>query len=295
MNSDANTNPSSANLLDDATGCIDKMIDQIDQALDHDDCDHPTAQQTMLSFVIPCKDEQDTIAALITSIGQQVPHGHEHEIILIDDGSDDDTWNVIQQLHRQCPMTVRGIRFRHNAGKAASLAVGFQMARGALIFTMDADLQDDPTEIDRFLAKIGEGFDLVSGWKRVRHDPWHKVWPSRLFNRFASALGGVRLHDHNCGFKCYRAEVAREIHLHGELHRVIPALAHEKGFRVGEIEVQHHPRRAGNSKYGLERILRGLSDVATTGFLRRFHHRPGALFQRRCRWVCFRSIGCGMR
>lgn len=224
------------------------------------------------------KDEQETIATLAAGIEANVPSNCRHEIVFIDDGSTDDSWQVIRRLSIGQPHLIRGIKFRHNAGKATALAAGFQEARGDIVLTMDADLQDDPQEIPRFLEKLEEGYDLVSGWKKIRHDPWHKVWPSRVFNLFASVVGGVRLHDHNCGFKCYRRAVTDRILLFGELHRVTPSLANMYGFRCAEIQVKHHVRRAGCSKYGLERIIRGLCDVTTTGFLRRFRQRPAHFF-----------------
>ena len=143
---------------------------------------------------------------------------------------------------------------------------------------MDADLQDDPQEIPRFLEKLDEGYGLVSGWKKTRHDPWHKVLPSRVFNWMVSRTTGVHLHDHNCGFKCYRSELAKSLTLHGELHRMVPALSAMMGFEAAEITVQHHPRRFGRSKYGIERFLRGFSDMLTMGFLRRYRERPAHFF-----------------
>lgn len=226
-----------------------------------------------LSFVVPLKDEQSTLAELVVGISKNV-EGISHEVILIDDGSCDLSWDVITDLSVRYPGIVRGIRFRANRGKAAALAVGFEAARGDFIFTMDADLQDDPTEIPRFLEKIEEGHDLVSGWKQVRHDPWHKVLPSRIFNRMLSRLSKVPLHDHNCGFKCYRREVAKSIRLFGELHRMVPALSGMQGFRVAEIPVTHHARRYGKSKYGIERFIRGFSDMITIWFLRIYQERP---------------------
>src|SRR5262249_37284755 len=148
---------------------------------------------------------------------------------------------------------VRGIRLRTNFGKAAALSAGFRAARGDVILTLDADLQDDPAEIPRFLTALAEGHDVVSGWKRVRFDPWHKVWPSWVFNGLVSWLTGVKLHDHNCGMKCSRAEVFREVRLYGELHRFIPVLAAARGFKVSELAIRHRPRRFGRSKYGVRR------------------------------------------
>lgn len=170
----------------------------------------------------------------------------------------------------------RGIRFRRNFGKAAALQAGFQAARGERVVTLDADLQDDPREIPRLLALL-EGqprLDLVSGWKRVRHDPWHKVGPSRVFNYLVSRLTGVWLHDHNCGMKCYRREVLAELRLYGELHRFIPVLAAARGFRVGELAIAHRPRRFGHSKYGWIRFVRGFLDLLTVKFLVGFGNRP---------------------
>ena len=166
------------------------------------------------------------------------------------------------------------IRFRRNFGKAAALTAAFQAARGDLVFTLDGDLQDDPAEIPRFLDLIESGYDVVSGWKKTRHDPWHKVYPSRVFNWLVSSLTGCRLHDHNCGFKLYRREVLREVGIYGELHRFIPVLAHARGFRVGELEVRHRRRRHGASKYGFARFIKGFLDLMTVRFLTRFRERP---------------------
>ena len=231
-------------------------------------------QQTPeVSFVIPAMNEEDSLQELTSKIAEHVGTDN-FEIILIDDGSTDDTWAVIQALADLNPRHVRGLRFRSNRGKAAGLQAGFDVAKGDLIFTMDADLQDDPKEIPRFIAKIHEGYDLVSGWKAVRHDPWHKVLPSRVFNRMLSYFSRVKLHDHNCGFKCYRREVAKSIKLFGELHRMVPSLAGMQGFKVTEIVVQHHARQFGVSKYGVERFIRGFSDMLTMGFLRVYRERP---------------------
>jgi dolichol-phosphate mannosyltransferase len=169
---------------------------------------------------------------------------------------------------------VCGLRFRRNFGKAAALSAGFEQARGELVMTLDADLQDDPAEIPRFLAEMEKNFDVISGWKRVRHDPLHKVLPSRVFNWMVSALTGVKLHDHNCGMKCYRREVLVEVRLYGELHRFVPVLAAARGFRVGEIAVNHRPRKFGRSKYGFSRFIKGFLDLLTVRFLTGFSQRP---------------------
>jgi glycosyltransferase involved in cell wall biosynthesis len=170
------------------------------------------------------------------------------------------------------------IRLRRNFGKAAALAAGFGQASGETIVTIDGDLQDDPAEIPRLLAKLEEGFDLVSGWKTRRRDPVTRRVPSRIFNWTASRIAGVRLHDMNCGLKAYRAEVVRGLTLYGELHRFIPVLAHERGYRVGELPVNHRPREHGRSRYGLERYLRGFLDLLTVTFIGRYRQRPLHLF-----------------
>ena len=167
---------------------------------------------------------------------------YDLQTIIVDDGSNDGTWSVLSRHAAEDPR-ILGIRFRRNFGKAAALSAGFHAAEGERIVTMDGDLQDNPAEISKLLAKLDEGFDLVSGWKRERHDPWHKVFPSRVFNWLVSRLTGVYLHDHNCGLKAYRREVIHEIRLYGELHRFIPVLAAAKGFRVGEVVVAHRPRK----------------------------------------------------
>ena len=166
------------------------------------------------------------------------------------------------------------IRFRRNRGKSAALAAGFEKARGQYVITMDADLQDDPSEMPRLLAKIEEGYDLVSGWKKKRQDPLSKKLPSRIFNKMTSLLTGVKLHDMNCGLKAYRQSVVAELDIYGELHRFIPVLAKEKGFRLGEIEVQHHPRRHGKTKFGGWRFISGFLDLFTIIITTRFLARP---------------------
>jgi glycosyltransferase involved in cell wall biosynthesis len=228
----------------------------------------------VLSLVIPVYNEKDSLAVLYGEIAETARrHALEVEVIFIDDGSRDGSWDVIAGLAREHP-EVRGLRFRRNFGKAAALSAGFHAARGDTILTLDADLQDDPAEIPKFLHALAEGKDVVSGWKRRRLDPWHKVWPSRVFNRLVSWLTGVRLHDHNCGMKCYRAEVFREIRLYGELHRFIPVLAAARGFRVSEVEINHRPRRFGHSKYGVRRFVKGFLDLLTVKFLTGFGQRP---------------------
>ncbi len=242
----------------------------LDPALDPD---------ALISIVIPLKDEEGTVVELFEKIERVFDlMGREFEVIYVDDGSKDNSFNVLHELYRDNFEHVRVIRFRHNKGKAAALAAGFDLAKGEIIFTMDADLQDDPDEIPKFLERLAQGTDLVSGWKKVRHDPLHKVIFSRFFNWVVSRAAGLKLHDYNCGYKAYRKEVLEEIHLYGELHRYIPFLARHRGFNVGEIVVEHHPRTKGVSKYGMGRVFKGFFDLFTVITLTRFGRRPLHLF-----------------
>ena len=228
----------------------------------------------MISTVIPVFNEAASLEQLHSELDDVArSYDEEFEIIFVDDGSTDGSWRVIQQLAER-DSRVRGIRFRRNFGKAAALSAGFESSKGTLVFTLDADLQDDPQEIPRFLAAMQDDLDVVSGWKQVRHDPWHKVIPSRIFNWLVSWMTGVKLHDHNCGFKCYRREIFSEVRLYGELHRFVPVLAAARGFRVGELVVNHRPRTHGRSKYGWMRIPKGFLDLLTVKFLTGFGQRP---------------------
>jgi glycosyltransferase involved in cell wall biosynthesis len=229
----------------------------------------------MISVVIPLYNEAESLNTLHAELDRVFSEAGigPAEFIFVDDGSRDGSWPVVRALAEGDPR-VRAIRFRRNFGKAAALTAGFQAVRGEVVFTLDGDLQDDPAEIPRFLMKLDEGLDVVSGWKRKRYDPWHKVYPSRVFNGMVSGLTGCRLHDHNYGFKAYRREVLDEVGIYGELHRFVPVLAHAKGFRVGEIEVKHRARKFGSSKYGLARFIKGLLDLVTVRFLTRFGQRP---------------------
>jgi glycosyltransferase involved in cell wall biosynthesis len=228
----------------------------------------------MLSLIVPVLNEAESLRPLHAEIVAACDRaGIVFEVLFIDDGSSDRSWNVIDELSRD-DERVSGIRFRRNFGKAAALTAGMRAARGDAILMMDADLQDDPAEIPRFLAALHEGYDVINGWKQRRLDPWHKVWPSRLFNRLVGLLTGLKLHDHNCGLKLFRAEVAREIRIYGELHRFIAVLAHARGFKVTEIAVNHRPRQHGKSKYGVRRFLRGFLDLLTVKFLTGFGQRP---------------------
>jgi glycosyltransferase involved in cell wall biosynthesis len=229
----------------------------------------------MISVVVPLYNEAESLTALHAELVHSVESNDlgPTEFLFVDDGSRDGSWAVLAKLAGADPR-VRAIRFRRNFGKAAALTAGFRAARGSTVLTLDGDLQDDPAEIPRFLAKLDEGYEVVSGWKRTRHDPWHKVGPSRVFNAMVSGLTGCRLHDHNCGFKAYRREVLAEVTLYGELHRFVPVLAFERGFKVTEIVVHHRARKFGHSKYGVARFIKGLLDLVTVHFLSRYGQRP---------------------
>jgi len=228
----------------------------------------------MISVVVPVLNEADSLQALhaeLVEAGRS--HNLELNIVFVDDGSTDNSWQIIRRLAGENPR-VRGLRFRRNFGKAAALSAGFSLARDPIVMTLDADLQDDPHEIPRFLEEMERGFDVVSGWKKARHDPWHKVWPSRVFNWMVSRLTGVKLHDHNCGMKCYRREALDEVRLYGELHRFVPVLAAARGFRIGEVVIHHRARKFGRSKYGVSRFVKGFLDLLTVKFLTGFGQRP---------------------
>lgn len=227
-----------------------------------------------ISIVIPVYNEEESLEELHRQISA-VPEtaGSDAEILFIDDGSTDKSWQVVETLAQKDPR-VRGIRFRRNFGKAAALDAGFHAARGKIVFSMDADLQDDPAEIPDFLRRLDDGLDVVSGWKKHRRDPWHKVIPSRIFNFMVSRLTGVALHDHNCGMKCYRRDIFDEITLYGELHRFVPTLAAARGYKVGEKAIAHRERPFGKSKYGLNRFIKGFLDLLSVKFVTGYGKRP---------------------
>src|SRR5581483_5361964 len=241
----------------------------------------PAEKAVAISFVIPVMNEQQSIAILFEKLSAQLDSlGQSYEVIFVDDGSTDNTFKELTKLHNEYPETVRAIRFRRNFGKTPALVAGFSRCRGEVIFTMDGDLQDDPQEIPNFLAKLDEGYDLVSGWKYPRLDPITKTFPSRIFNKLVSTLTGVHLHDINNGFKAYRREVIEDTHfkLYGEFHRFVPVMAQWRGFRVTEIKVRHHPRQFGVSKFGVRRFARGLIDLLNVLFLISFLRTPLRLF-----------------
>jgi len=231
-----------------------------------------------ISIVVPFLDEEGSLEALhakLTEVMRSI--GKSYDIILVDDGSRDRSPAIADALSERDPH-VGVVHFRRNFGKAAALDAGFKRARGRVVFTMDADLQDDPTEIPNFLAKLDEGYDLVSGWKQKRRDPLGKTLPSKVFNLVVAQTSGLKLKDFNCGFKAYRAEAVRDLVLYGELHRYVPVLVHFRGFRVAQIPVMHHPRTTGVSKYGVERMLRGFFDLLTILLMTRYRARPLHLF-----------------
>jgi len=233
---------------------------------------------TAISVVVPVHNEERSVALLYDELAAALdPLGRSWETVFVDDGSTDGSFAALTRLHAQAP-NVRVVRLRRNFGKAAALAAGFGQARGEVVVTIDGDLQDDPAEIPKLLAKLDEGFDLVSGWKTRRRDPWSRRVLSRIFNRMTSWLTGVHLHDVNCGLKAYRAEVVHGLRIYGELHRFIPVLAHHRGFRIAEQPVNHRPREHGRSRYGLERYLRGFLDLLSVSFMGRYRHRPLHLF-----------------
>jgi glycosyltransferase involved in cell wall biosynthesis len=232
----------------------------------------------MISVVVPVHDEERSVALLYDELDSALqPLDRPWQVVFVDDGSTDGTHAALTRLHAGHD-NVAVVRLRRNFGKAAALAAGFAHASGDVIATLDADGQDDPAELPRLLAKLDEGYDLVSGWKIRRRDPLRRRLVSRIFNAVTGWISGVRLHDMNCGFKAYRAEVVRGLPLYGELHRFIPVLAHERGYRVTELAVNHRPREHGRSRYGIERYLRGFFDLITVTFMGRYRHRPLHLF-----------------
>jgi len=232
----------------------------------------------VLSVVVPVRNEERSVALLYDELAAALdPLGEAWEAVFVDDGSTDGSFAALTRLHAAAA-NVRVVRLRRNFGKAAALVAGFDQAQGETIVTVDGDLQDDPSEIPRLLAKLEEGFDLVSGWKTRRRDPLVRRVLSRLFNAVTSRFSGVRLHDMNCGLKAYRAEVVRGLRIYGELHRFIPVLAHYRGYRIAELPVNHRPREHGRSRYGPERYLRGFLDLLTVSFIGRYRHRPLHLF-----------------
>ncbi len=233
-----------------------------------------------VSVVVPVYDEAESLPELTAWIDRVArAEGLTYEIVMVDDGSDDGSWEVVERLAAQYP-AVRAVGFARNYGKSAALYCGFAEARGEVVFTMDADLQDSPDEIPAMRRMIlDEGYDLVSGWKKRRHDPIGKRWPSKFFNWTARTVSGIRLHDFNCGLKAYRRKVVKSIEVYGEMHRYIPILARRAGFRrIGEKVVEHRARKYGRSKFGLERMIKGYLDLITVSFMSHFGRSPMYFF-----------------
>jgi dolichol-phosphate mannosyltransferase len=235
-------------------------------------------KRRLLSVVVPLLNEEPTLERLYEELEAGIaPTGLEWEVVFVDDGSTDGSYRELVRLHA-AHLNVRVVRLRRNFGKAAALAAGIDVAAGDVIVTMDADLQDDPAEIPSLLAKLDDGFDVVSGWKCDRHDPVVRRFVSKIYNAATRFATGVKLHDMNCGLKVYRAEVFDHVRLYGERHRFVPVLAHHLGFSVTELPVNHRPRANGKSRFGIERYLRAPFDLLTIVFMGRYRHRPLHLF-----------------
>ena len=231
-----------------------------------------------LSFVIPVLNEEESLGILYSEIKENIQSVCEaYEIIFIDDGSTDNSFCILKGLAEK-DSNIKVIKFRKNFGKSAALNIGFRHSSGDVVFTLDADLQDDPGEISAFIIKINEGWDIVTGWKVKRNDPLSKRIPSKLFNYVVSKSFGLKLHDYNCGFKAYKSSVLHEIDIYGEMHRYIPALAYAKGFKITEIPVNHRARSYGKSKFGAERYVHGCLDLLTVKLVTRFNRSPLYLF-----------------
>ena len=231
-----------------------------------------------ISVIIPLYNEKESLVILYDELAPPLTsYSRDYELIFVDDGSTDGSVEVLKELQQRDPR-IRIVRLRRNFGKSAALSAGFAIAQGEIIATLDADLQDRPGELPRLLAKLEEGFDLVSGWKHPRKDQLGKRIPSLIFNKITAFLTGVKLHDINCGFKVYRREVIEEIKVYGEMHRYIPVLASYRGFRLTEVQVQHIPRPFGRSKYGMSRLLSGFFDLLTVVMLTRYNSKPLHIF-----------------
>jgi len=231
-----------------------------------------------ISFIIPAKDEKESLPILYKQIVEQIKKVRKsYEIIIIDDGSSDSTFEIASKIHQK-DKNVKVIRHRGNFGKSLALQSGFDASLGEIIITMDADLQDDPKEIPNFIKKIEEGYDLVSGWKKKRYDPLTKTIPSKIGNWVTRKLTGVKIHDLNCGYKAYRKRVVKGMRLYGELYKFIPVLVTHQNFQIAEIVVSHKPRKYGKSKFGMERNIKGILDLITVVFLTGYIRRPGHFF-----------------
>ncbi len=231
-----------------------------------------------ISIVVPVFNEEESLPELEKTIAAALADKFTYEVIFVDDGSSDSSWEQVKKLSEAKP-NVHGIALSHNYGKSVALQAGFETVKGTYVVTMDADLQDDPREVPEMVQMLKEGYDLVSGWKKERHDPISKTIPSKFFNFVTRKAAGIELHDFNCGLKAYRAEVIENIYLYGELHRYIPMLAKREGFtRITEKVVQHHPRKYGKTKFGLSRFMNGFLDLITITFVQKYLQRPMHFF-----------------
>ncbi|WP_026166588.1 glycosyltransferase family 2 protein [Gracilimonas tropica] len=234
--------------------------------------------QLDVSIVIPVYNEEESLPELENEIAKAIGDIFSYEIIFVDDGSSDTSWAVIQALSKE-KKHIYGVSFSHNYGKSMALQAGFERVSGRYVVTMDSDLQDDPNEIPEMIQLLKDGYDLVSGWKKERHDPISKTIPSKFFNFVTRKVAGIDLHDFNCGLKAYRAEVIENIYVYGELHRYIPMLAKKEGFtRITEKVVKHHPRKYGKTKFGLSRFMNGFLDLVTISFVQKYLQRPMHFF-----------------
>ncbi|MCX8066147.1 MAG: glycosyltransferase family 2 protein [Candidatus Hydrogenedentes bacterium] len=233
-----------------------------------------------ISFVIPAFNEEKTIEPLVEAI-VLYSQPYSIQIILVDDGSTDSTYEEMVKMQNKYPEAIEIIKLRKNFGKSRALSAGFKNAKGDIVIMMDADLQDDPKEIPRMIKKIEEGYDLVCGWKKHRQDPWHKKIPSKIYNWMIRIIFNINLHDINTGYKAFRKETIEQIPLYGEMHRLIAVLAHELGFKVTEIPVEHHPRKFGKSKFGFNRFFHGAVDLYTVWFLSKHSQSPAYFFSKR--------------
>ena len=238
----------------------------------------PSNRNIDISIVVPVYNEEESLPELEKAIGQALSGEFSYEIIFVDDGSADKSWQQIASLGKEKDF-VHGIALSHNYGKSVALQAGFEKAQGTYVVTMDADLQDDPKEVPEMVQMLKDGYDLVSGWKKERHDPISKTIPSKFFNFVTRKVAGIELHDFNCGLKAYKADVVKNIYLYGELHRYIPMLAKREGFnRITEKVVTHHPRKYGKTKFGLSRFMNGFLDLVTLTFVQRYLQKPMHFF-----------------
>ncbi|MEZ5329888.1 MAG: glycosyltransferase [Verrucomicrobiales bacterium] len=234
-----------------------------------------SVEKPSLSFIIQVVNEQGNVKELFDRIREQaIEHSREWEVVFIDDGSTDASWQVIEKLSEHYPQQVEAIRFRSNQGKSAALNAGFDRVKYEIIFTLDADLRDDPTEIPRFLEKLDEGYDIVSGWRRRLHEPWYRSLPGSAFNKLFSNLHGVHLHDHKCDFNCYRRDVVKALPMYGDMHRMVPSMASIDGFKSAEIPVEHHARPHTGTENRVTRLITGVMDIWSVYFLKNFRESP---------------------